>query len=410
LGCYCPCSHVLRTMVNSLGCMPCIIINFAGEMFYILEQRLRAQNIPKDKAERVLDDLAAITFNQTFVDEMFRPQYTYSMAAVKQVFYKIAHSSIMRLSEGSMDKLFDLMSMGFKYQLIMCRDKDELYNVTVNHMKGVRTMVRESTQTDVIDRAMVAFKKIYHKLPHREFYALRHSLLNFLQDRRIKVSLLLAEKMQEADGRIKLPAPYTRQTDPLVPGAVEFFDENGKQTDETFLRTCADSVSGPPIFLSPVGTNMYDPENRPNKGAGESAEPSSEAVPVSRLPDSSKIKPKSDAAKKSLNSLAGLIGTKAPVENFKLSLFADSKAEAHGGSLRDSVLGASSGGGAAKPRRADVEFGSSVGNKEEFAKKVLGDMYDKVKGNKEGGGGAAAAAAAEELDMLALMDEAGADD
>ena len=397
-------------MVNSLGCMPCIIINFAGEMFYILEQRLRVQNIPKDKAERVLDDLAVITFNQTFVDEMFRPQYTYSMAAVKQVFYRIAHSSIMRLSEGSMDKLFDLMSMGFKYQLIMCRDKDELYNVTVNHMKGIRGMVREPTKVNVIDKAMVAFKQIYHKAPHREYYTLRHSLLNFLQDRRIKVSLLLAENMQESDGTMRLPAPYTRQTDPLVPGAVGFFDDKGEQTDETFLRTCADTVSGPPVFLSPMGSNMYEAQNRPSKGKADgNAEPSSEAVPVSRLPDSSKIKPTSEAAKKSLNSLAGLIGSQAPVENFKLSLFADSKAEAHWGSLRDSVLG-STAAGAAKPWREDVEFGSSVGNKEEFAKKVLGNMYDTVKKGKEAGGAAAAKAAEEELDMLALLDEAGADD
>ena len=33
------------------------------------------------------------------------------------------HSSIMRLSESSMDKLYDLMTMGVKHQLLGCRLK-----------------------------------------------------------------------------------------------------------------------------------------------------------------------------------------------------------------------------------------------------------------------------------------------
>ena len=32
--------------------MPFLIINFGGEMIYILEQRLHAQNIPKDKSNK----------------------------------------------------------------------------------------------------------------------------------------------------------------------------------------------------------------------------------------------------------------------------------------------------------------------------------------------------------------------
>ena len=40
------------------------------------------------------------------------------MNSTKQIFEKIAHSSIMRLNKNSMDKLFDLMIMAFKYQII----------------------------------------------------------------------------------------------------------------------------------------------------------------------------------------------------------------------------------------------------------------------------------------------------
>ena len=33
-------------------CMPMLIVNMGGEMVYILEQRLHAQNVPLDKSKR----------------------------------------------------------------------------------------------------------------------------------------------------------------------------------------------------------------------------------------------------------------------------------------------------------------------------------------------------------------------
>ena len=36
----------------SAFCMPMLIINMGGEMVYILEQRLHAQNVPMDKSKR----------------------------------------------------------------------------------------------------------------------------------------------------------------------------------------------------------------------------------------------------------------------------------------------------------------------------------------------------------------------
>ena len=36
---------------------------------------------------------------------------------VVQIFVKLAHSSIMCLNESSMDKLYDLITMGFKFQV-----------------------------------------------------------------------------------------------------------------------------------------------------------------------------------------------------------------------------------------------------------------------------------------------------
>ena len=44
---------------GALHTMPMLVINMGGEMVYILEQRLTAQNVAKDKASRVLQDVVS---------------------------------------------------------------------------------------------------------------------------------------------------------------------------------------------------------------------------------------------------------------------------------------------------------------------------------------------------------------
>jgi hypothetical protein len=44
-------------------------------------------------------------FSSKFVDELFRPQEIYPKKALKHIFEKLAHTSIMRLNEASMDKV-----------------------------------------------------------------------------------------------------------------------------------------------------------------------------------------------------------------------------------------------------------------------------------------------------------------
>ena len=97
--------------------LPFIILVLGGEMIYILDQRLRSQDVPKDKSIKVLSDIVRSMLSSNFVNELFRPQNMYSMTSCKQIFQKLAHSSIMKLNETSMSKLFDLMLMGMKYQV-----------------------------------------------------------------------------------------------------------------------------------------------------------------------------------------------------------------------------------------------------------------------------------------------------
>lgn len=78
--------------------MPLVIVNLGAEMIYILDQRLKAQCIAEDKSRQVLNDVVRTWFDNKFVEALFKPQQLYSLAATREVFERLAHSSIMRLN------------------------------------------------------------------------------------------------------------------------------------------------------------------------------------------------------------------------------------------------------------------------------------------------------------------------
>ena len=52
--------------------LPFVIINLGGEMVYILEQRLRSQDITADKSQKVLQDIISSMLAPKFIEELFR--------------------------------------------------------------------------------------------------------------------------------------------------------------------------------------------------------------------------------------------------------------------------------------------------------------------------------------------------
>ena len=47
----------------------------------------------------------------------------------------------MKLNAPSMNKLFDLMLMGFKYQVMLTVSPEEIKDVTMKHLKSMQAMV-----------------------------------------------------------------------------------------------------------------------------------------------------------------------------------------------------------------------------------------------------------------------------
>ena len=52
-----------------------------------------------------MHDITGTMLNKRFMEELFKPQELYSKKAMRTVFDRLAHASIMRLNAASMDKV-----------------------------------------------------------------------------------------------------------------------------------------------------------------------------------------------------------------------------------------------------------------------------------------------------------------
>jgi len=73
-------------------------------------------------------------FNHKFVEELFRPQELYPKKAIKHIFEKLAHTSIMRLNEASMDKviIFSIISKKLFFINLVVRSNDNVSEISNN--------------------------------------------------------------------------------------------------------------------------------------------------------------------------------------------------------------------------------------------------------------------------------------
>ena len=270
-----PSPRTLKPASNELGvrmsglvslsqyAMPILLLNMGGEMVYILHQRLRAQNVSVEKEKRVLRDVMLAMFSEAFVEELFKPQAMYSLPSTKQIFEKLAHSSIMRLNSSSMDKLFDLMSMGVKYQLLCCTMPQQYLHVTLNHMQTLRNIIGfdcEPVQTclEKVEKHL-SDRYGFGKFTSGEWLLLKSSVLTFFQGKKIKVSLFLQKKVQSpVDGTLLLSAAGRLPFKTELVGTTRLYENN--YLYKTYTQALISNLpsSGGSAGACSVATDIWD--------------------------------------------------------------------------------------------------------------------------------------------------------
>uniref|UniRef100_H2YM14 Protein OSCP1 n=1 Tax=Ciona savignyi TaxID=51511 RepID=H2YM14_CIOSA len=307
----------------ALKTLPILFYNLGGEMLYVLDQRLQAQTIAADRSKQVIDDIIGTMFNPQLLNEMMKPQMLYSKLAMRNMFGKLVHSSIMRVNPDSMEKLYDLMVMAVKYQVTQSPDPFTLLHITLNHLDSV--MKFAGSNHAVVNKVKFVYKAIvkeYGSMGAFEFIQIRQCLLAFLQDVNNKVSIYLTGKVQNDEGRfvIKKSGEVPKGCD--VPGTIrifrgkkiekEKFNSETKFTPNIAVFGVSNEMGGKRSTL--LGTNVYV-----NCGSTDYFIATDGSV-------SSTVQEGHRRAKAELNLLAQLIGTTHNAnsgQDFKLQLFED---------------------------------------------------------------------------------------
>ncbi|XP_038155342.1 protein OSCP1-like isoform X2 [Cyprinodon tularosa] len=335
----------------SIRTLPLVFINLGGEMLYVLDQRLQANNTSEDRSEkgvwsegdrrRVLNDIVGTMFSKSFMDELLKPQQLYSHRTMKTVLTRLAHASIMRLNPASMDRLYELMIMAFKYQLFLCPRPRDLLLISYNHIDSIREMVRDTpvvlNQVNETHRKII---EVYSGLSEGELQLLRQTLLIFVQEMHVRVSLFLKNQIQNPSGRFVLttsgPVPFGVD----VPGLIRKFDLRGREVSQKEF---------PPggSYSSPVGPGSFDLNGdrvlRLGRNLYRAQHP--EETQTSKTPDVQPESTPNSLAKEELNLLARLMGSmkaeNLPSEEpcFRINLFpADQEEEAASGREQESMV------------------------------------------------------------------------
>uniref|UniRef100_A0A3B4DBB4 Organic solute carrier partner 1a n=1 Tax=Pygocentrus nattereri TaxID=42514 RepID=A0A3B4DBB4_PYGNA len=299
----------------SLRTLPLLVINMGGEMLYILDQRLRAQNETDDKALRgnfvrdMLNDIVRTMFSKAFLEELMKPQDLYSHKALRCVLTRLAHTSIMRLNPASMDRLYDLMTMALKHQILLCPRPRDFLLISFNHIDAIREMVTDSPSlVNQINDAQRQIIEMYTPLSDGELQLMRQTLLALFQDFHIRVSIFLKEKIQNPDGRFVLstsgPVPHGSE----VPGLIRWFNSRGREVRRrefpsggcytSAVREGSFDISGDRVTR--LGKNKYSATSAEDTRTSDTSKNTSKAKQESVGPN--------PLAKEELNLLAKLMG------------------------------------------------------------------------------------------------------
>ena len=256
--------------------MPVIIYNLGGEMIYVLCSRLKAQEIPSDKSNKVIHDVVSHLFDRKFLSEINKHRIVSKHQEVRQMFEKLAHSSIMRLNSTSMSKLFELMLMSIKLQVLRVRYPEEIYKITLNHLESIKKILGEQDpkgNSDLINQLNECIKNFmndYSQLSPYDYIVLKQTLMRFLQGKNVKVSIFIQDNLQGNNSTIFLP--MTEKAPPFVnkPGIIKETDEKGQVIQENFVELKLSSLfiannnkNRMNNFETSLGMNVFSKENKP---------------------------------------------------------------------------------------------------------------------------------------------------
>ncbi|XP_063625817.1 protein OSCP1 [Cydia splendana] len=216
---------------------PFITVNLGCEMIYVIEQRLKAQNIAAEKSERVLTDVVTVLLHPTLLEELFIPQPVATHAVVKQLLQDISATSIMKLDDYSMSKLWDLMTMIYKWQLSVATNQN-IFDITRRHLKSVAIIMPKNFPKCIIEHTMRKFETLAQRFTDDDYKCLSNTLILWFSEYHTKISVLLRLGLQRKDGTFNLPSTISPNIINNLGENIYKYD-NKKNSVEEYESRCA---------------------------------------------------------------------------------------------------------------------------------------------------------------------------
>lgn len=105
----------------------------------------------------------------------------------------------MRLDTVSMDKLWDLMTMLYKWQMFVAKSSNEVLDITLRHLDGIEKMLPDPNKSKVIDNARAVVVAFWNNLIDLDRIEIRNRIIKWLRPFNMKISVLLRLGLQKSD-------------------------------------------------------------------------------------------------------------------------------------------------------------------------------------------------------------------
>lgn len=134
--------------------------------------------------------------------------YQQSMLTVQQtriLLTDIACCSLMRLDVNSMDKLWDLMVMIFKWQMFLTNKSAQmLLDLSFRHLDGIGRLIPEMRKQILIDNVKKSLIELWDPLCEDEQIIVHRKVYKWLKPYNTKISILIRMGLQRSNGEFEI--------------------------------------------------------------------------------------------------------------------------------------------------------------------------------------------------------------
>ncbi|CAG9788625.1 unnamed protein product [Diatraea saccharalis] len=145
----------------------------------------------------------------------------------------------MKLDDYSMAKLWDLMTMIFKWQLAVATNIN-IFDISRRHLKSVAMVMPPYFPKCMIEQTMRRFESLAQKFTDDDYKSLNNTLVLWLSEYHTKISVLLRLGLQKKDGTFCLPATINSRILQGLGENIYVYDQKKNPVDE-YENRCADT-------------------------------------------------------------------------------------------------------------------------------------------------------------------------